>query len=74
MGHLILEEPCFPMSKNDELHLQANFDNWLRERGEGLSAADPFSYYCVENFLKPFDLSDEEILMGSLLVAITTAA
>lgn len=52
------------MSKNDLLAIDANFNNWLKERAEGLTDYNPFVYYCVEQFLKPFDLSDEEIMYG----------
>lgn len=53
------------MSLNDILALEANFSNWVSERAVGLKKnIDPFVYYCVEQFVKPFELSDEEILYG----------
>ena len=52
------------MSENDLIHLEANFKNWCDERAPGLRGIDPFLYYCVEHYMKPDDLSDEEILYG----------
>jgi len=53
------------MSQNDIVALDANYKNWKEERAIGLVAEiDPFVYYCVEQFLKPYDVSDEEILYG----------
>jgi hypothetical protein len=52
------------MSKNDQIHLEMHFKNWLQERAAGLTDVDPFEYYCVEQFLKSFTLSDEEIEYG----------
>ncbi len=51
------------MSYNDQVTLEASFENWKQERAAGLTV-DPFLYYCVEQFMKPFDLSDEEINYG----------
>jgi hypothetical protein len=51
------------MSSNDIIHLEAHFANWTKERGLGLPEK-PFLYYCVEQFVKPFDLGDEEIESG----------
>jgi hypothetical protein len=52
------------MGQNDLIHLESNFKNWSNERAQGLKGVSPFLYYCVEQFLKPFDLSDEEVLYG----------
>lgn len=53
------------MSQNDIVALDANYKNWKEERAIGLSLEiEPFVYYCVEQFLKPYDVSDEEILYG----------
>jgi hypothetical protein len=51
------------MSKNDAIVLQANFDAW-KQRTEGLAGVDPWHYYCLEQFLKPFVLDDEETQFG----------
>jgi hypothetical protein len=53
------------MSQNDIVALEANYKNWKEDRAIGLAVeVDPFVYYCVEQFLKPYDVADEEILYG----------
>jgi hypothetical protein len=52
------------MSQNDLIHLDSNFKNWQESRGAELKDVDPYVYYCAEQFLKPFDLNDEEIAYG----------
>jgi len=52
------------MSQNDLIHLESNFKNWQEGRGAELTDVDPYVYYCAEQFLKPFDLNDEEIAYG----------
>jgi len=52
------------MSHNDLIHLESNFKNWQESRGEDLKDADAYVYYCAEQFLKHFDLNDEEIAYG----------
>src|SRR5438105_3087911 len=52
------------MAANDVIALNANFATWQSERMPGLTGVDPFEYYCVEQFLKPFVVSDDEILSG----------
>lgn len=52
------------MSQNDVIALDANFGNWVTERGAGLTSVDRFVYYCAEQFLKPFHLSYEDIMYG----------
>ena len=54
------------MSKNDVIVLQANFENWTSQRADGLKEKkiDPWLYYCLEQFLKPYGLSDDEIQYG----------
>ena len=51
------------MSKNDAIVLQANFADW-KNRAEDLGGIDPWLYYCLEQFLKPFALDDEETQFG----------
>lgn len=51
------------MSKNDEIVLRANFDDW-KNRADGIGNIDPWLYYCLEQFLKPYGLDDEETLAG----------
>ena len=52
------------MGQNDVIALSSNFENWKEERSVGLTDVSPFTYYCVEHFLKPYDLGDEDILYG----------
>lgn len=51
------------MSSNDVIVLQANFETW-KQRASELKGFDPWLYYCVEQFVKPFALTDEEIQYG----------
>jgi hypothetical protein len=54
-----------PMSENDLIHLDSHFKNWMESRGENLSEqAEPWNFYCLEQFMRPFDLADEELLSG----------
>ena len=50
------------MSDNDLIALDANYDEWLEERGQEIE--HPFVYYCVEQFLKPYVPTDEDIEYG----------
>jgi hypothetical protein len=53
------------MGANDVLALDANFRNWCSNRMSGLKREIvPFEYYCAEHYLKPYGVSDEEILSG----------
>jgi AIPR protein len=52
------------MGQNDLFFLKSHFENWLGSRGLGLTEVDPFVYYCIEQFMKPFDPNDEEIEYG----------
>jgi hypothetical protein len=52
------------MSKNDEIVLQANFNQWRTEQSGGLDGYSPWLYYCVQQFVKPFMPDDEEIRDG----------
>jgi AIPR protein len=57
-GHLI-------MGRNDELALQNNFDNWSKNRFPSPPKDfNVWEYYCVEQFARPFDLSDSELKSG----------
>jgi AIPR protein len=51
------------MSANDEIVLKANFEDW-KQRIADIKGIDPWLYYCVEQFVKPYALDDEEILYG----------
>ena len=53
------------MSQNDLIHLDSHYKQWKSTRGQALPPKlEPFNYYCIEQFMKPFDLSDEEIVNG----------
>ena len=52
------------MGANDVLALDANFKTWQSNRMRGAKDINAFEYYCAEHFLKPFGVSDEEILSG----------
>ena len=50
------------MAPNDLLVLVASYKNWRENRAGGIE--NPFVYYCAEQFLKPYDPTDEDILDG----------
>ena len=52
------------MGSNDVLALKANFSTWQSNRMPGLIGVDPFEYYCVDQFLKSFAVSDDELRAG----------
>lgn len=51
------------MAVNDAIVLKANFEEWKR-RADDLGEIDPWLYYCLEQFLKPYALDDEETQFG----------
>lgn len=51
------------MSTNDAIVLKANFDDWRTNAGD-LGGIDPWLYYCLEQFLKPYSLDEDEIRFG----------
>ena len=51
------------MSANDVVVLKANFNDW-KQRAAGLRGIDPWLYYTVEQFIKPYALDDDEIEYG----------
>lgn len=52
------------MGKNAVIALEANFKTWAEERAGGFKDVDAWDYYCVDQFLKTYSLSDEDILSG----------
>jgi hypothetical protein len=54
------------MSDLDVRSLEANFSVWRRERAPDLPESKAFERYAVEQVVKDFDLSDEEIESGDL--------
>lgn len=51
------------MPSNDAIVLQANFAQW-KARATDLTGMDPWVYFCIEQFVKPYELNDEEIQDG----------
>ena len=53
------------MSRNDALALDANFENWRQKRfPTPPKDLNVFEYYCVDQFLRQFDLSDAQLKTG----------
>ena len=54
------------MAANDVLALNANFATWRKDRmpQPQPGAPNPFEYYCVDQFLKRFAVSDDELQSG----------
>jgi hypothetical protein len=53
------------VSKNEEVALDANFKGWQLKRFPAPAKdLNIFEYYCIEQFLRPFDLSDGQIKSG----------
>lgn len=48
---------------NDAIVLTANFDEW-RSRVADFSGVQPWLYYCIEQFVKPYELDDDELQDG----------
>lgn len=51
------------MATNDAIVLKANFEDW-KQRVTDLKGIQPWLYYGVEQFVKPYALDDEEIRYG----------
>ncbi len=51
------------MTANDAIVLKTNFESWKQQAGD-LGGLDPWLYYCLEQFLKPYALDDEEVQYG----------
>lgn len=53
------------MSSNEAVALEANFKGWQEKRfPTPPKDLNIFEYYCVEQFLRPFDLSDSQLKSG----------
>jgi AIPR protein len=52
------------MSDNDVVALEANYKNWRQSNGRGLTKYDPFVFYSIDQFLKPFHVSDSDVAYG----------
>src|SRR5215813_7906964 len=55
------------MSSNEEFALDANFKSWQEKRfPHPPKELNVFEYYCVEQFLRSYDLSDSQLKSGLL--------
>ena len=54
------------MSDHDIRALEANFDAWKAERAPDLAEDKAFEIYAINQTLKDYDLSDEDIEFGNL--------
>ncbi len=53
------------MGKNEEVALEANFRGWQEKRfPTPPKDLNIFEYYCVEQFVRPFDISDSQLKSG----------
>ena len=53
------------MSANDVIALEANFKGWQEKRfPTPKKDVNVFEYYCLDRFLRPFDLSDSRLKTG----------
>ena len=53
------------MGANDVLALEANFKGWQEKRFPvAKKDLNVFEYYCIDQFLRPFDLSDSQLKTG----------
>ena len=53
------------MGTNDVLALEANFNQWKAERMIGAKKdTNAFEYYCVDQFVRPFGVSDAQLQTG----------
>jgi len=52
------------LSANDILALKTEYRNWKNARAVGLTEVDPFEFFCADQFLKSYLLTDEDILSG----------
>jgi hypothetical protein len=50
------------MSSNQEVALEANFKSWRDKRfPTPPKDLNVFEYYCIEQFVRPFDISDSQL-------------
>lgn len=54
------------MSEHDIRALEANFENWRKERVPNAAISDAFELYAIDQTLKNADLSDEEVQSGKI--------
>jgi hypothetical protein len=50
------------MSSNEAVALEANFKSWQEKRfPTPPKDINVFEYYCIDQFLRPYDLSDSQL-------------
>jgi hypothetical protein len=52
------------MAGNDAIVLHANYEEWKRERALGLVGLNLWDYYTISQFVKVYELDDDEIKYG----------
>jgi hypothetical protein len=52
------------MSDNEVLALKIRYGKWREKRMKGLQKVDPFEFFCADQFLKPYRMTDAEIIWG----------
>jgi hypothetical protein len=52
------------MSDNEVRGLAIAYKDWSSLRMPGLADVDPFEFFCADQFLKPYSMSDAEIISG----------
>src|SRR5438094_8751574 len=52
------------MGANEIRALERAYQDWCARRMIGLSGVDPFEFFCADQFLKQYSMSDAEIISG----------
>ena len=52
------------MGANEIRALERTYRDWCARRMVGLSGVDPFEFFCADQFLKQYSMSDAEIISG----------
>jgi hypothetical protein len=52
------------MSDNEIRALNFAYEDWCARRMVGLTDVDPFEFFCADQFLKPYSMTDAEIISG----------
>lgn len=52
------------MAEHEVVSLNANFEDWKKDRAVGLKSVEPFLYYAVEHITKQYNLLDEDVQYG----------
>jgi AIPR protein len=59
-----LAEVSHTMAEHQVVALNANFNDWTRDRAVGLQGIQPFLYYSVEQITKQYNLLDDDVQYG----------